>query len=41
MTDAFAHMYKVAEMHKVPLRVAGFLVAVERVAQAEKHRGFD
>eukprot|EP00878_Enallax_costatus_P010319 GHUV01010769.1.p1 GENE.GHUV01010769.1~~GHUV01010769.1.p1 ORF type:complete len:399 (+),score=80.78 GHUV01010769.1:457-1653(+) len=41
MTDAFHQINKIAKVHKVPLRTAAFLLAVQRVADAEKHRGFD
>lgn len=41
MTDAYHQIGKIAADHKVPLRVAAFLLAVKRVAQAEQHRGFD
>jgi glutamate dehydrogenase/leucine dehydrogenase len=41
MTDAYHQISKIAADHKVPLRVAAFLLAVKRVAQAEQHRGFD
>lgn len=41
MTDAYQQIDKIAADHKVPLRVAAYVLAVKRVAQAEQHRGFD
>jgi glutamate dehydrogenase/leucine dehydrogenase len=41
MTDAYHQINTLATDHKVPLRVAAFLLAVKRVADAERHRGFD
>lgn len=41
MTDAYHNISKIAADHKVPLRVAAYLLAVKRVATAEQHRGFD
>jgi glutamate dehydrogenase/leucine dehydrogenase len=41
MSDAFTQMCRVADTYKVPLRVAGYILAVQRVAQAEKQRGYD
>lgn len=41
MTDAFHQINTIAKAHKVPLRTAAFLLAAQRVADAEKHRGFD
>jgi glutamate dehydrogenase/leucine dehydrogenase len=41
MTDAYHQISKLADSHNLPLRVGAFLLAVKRVADAEKHRGFD
>eukprot|EP00775_Hariotina_reticulata_P010390 gene10390-10548_t len=41
MTDAYHQISRLSDSHKVPLRVGAFLLAVKRVADAEKHRGFD
>ncbi|KAF8059750.1 pyrC [Scenedesmus sp. PABB004] len=41
MTDAFHTVNRLAEDHKVPMRTAAFLLAAKRVADAERHRGFD
>ncbi|KAI8474238.1 MAG: glutamate dehydrogenase [Monoraphidium minutum] len=40
MTDAFHDMHRVAKDRGVPLRVAAYVMAVQRVAAAESHRGF-
>uniref|UniRef100_A0A383WAP6 Glutamate dehydrogenase n=1 Tax=Tetradesmus obliquus TaxID=3088 RepID=A0A383WAP6_TETOB len=41
MTDAYHQINTLATDHKVPLRVAAYVLAVKRVADAERHRGFD
>ena len=40
MTDAFRDVHRVAKDHGVPLRVGAYVMAVQRVAAAESHRGF-
>ena len=40
MTDAFEEVHKVSKDRGVPLRVAAYMLAVQRVASAECHRGF-
>lgn len=40
MTDAFHDMHRVAKDQGVPLRVGAYIMAVQRVAAAESHRGF-
>ena len=41
MTDAFAAIWAIHTERKVPLRTAAFMKALQRVTQAEVHRGFD
>lgn len=41
MTDAFHSIARLAAERKLPLRTAAFVLAVQRVADAERHRGFD
>lgn len=41
MSDAFAGMWRVHQDMKVPLRVAAYMVAINKVARAEMNRGFD
>lgn len=39
MKDAFITVYKVAEEYKVPLRIAAYMVAIDKVAKTYKYRG--
>ena len=41
MTDAFKAIWEIHTDRKVPLRTAAFVKALQRVTQAELHRGFD
>ncbi len=41
MTDAFAAIWEVHNQKNIPLRVAAFHVALQRVTRAHVHRGFD
>ena len=41
MTDAFAAIWEIHATKKIPLRTAAFVKALQRVTQAELHRGFD
>ena len=41
MTDAFHAIWDIHTERKVPLRTAAFIKALQRVTQAEIHRGFD
>lgn len=41
MTDAFRAVDRCATTHKVPLRLAAYMTALERVSRAELRRGFD
>lgn len=41
MTDAFAAIWDIHKEKGVPLRTAAFVKALQRVTQAEVHRGFD
>ena len=40
MTDAFHDVHKLSKAAGVPLRVGAYMLAVQRVAAAESHRGF-
>ena len=40
MTDAFHAVWDMAESEKVHMRLAAYLVAVQRVAQATRDRGW-
>jgi glutamate dehydrogenase/leucine dehydrogenase len=40
MTDSFHDMHRVAKDRHVPLRTGAYILAVQRVAAAERHRGF-
>lgn len=40
MTDAFAAIWSVHKAHKVPLRTAAFMLALQRVSTAAVQRGF-
>jgi glutamate dehydrogenase/leucine dehydrogenase len=40
MSDAFHDVHRVAKDRGVTLRTAAYVLAVERVARAESHRGF-
>jgi glutamate dehydrogenase/leucine dehydrogenase len=40
MTAAFRAMYDMAQAHRVNTRVAAYLVAVQRVAEAVRMRGW-
>jgi glutamate dehydrogenase len=40
MTDAFAAVLKVSEGHKVPMRDAAYMVAIDRVVRAMQFRGW-
>ena len=41
MTDSFAAIWDVHKDKNIPLRVAAFHVALQRVTRAHVHRGFD
>ncbi len=41
MTDAFHSIWTTHKQKNIPLRVAAFVVALQRVTRAEIHRGFD
>lgn len=41
MTDSFAAIWEVHNQKNIPLRVAAFHVALQRVTRAHVHRGFD
>jgi glutamate dehydrogenase/leucine dehydrogenase len=40
MTDSFRDIHRVSKDRGVPLRVAAYLTAVQRVAASEVNRGF-
>lgn len=39
MKDAFINVYKIAQEYKVPLRIAAYMVAIDKVAKTYKYRG--
>jgi glutamate dehydrogenase (NAD(P)+) len=39
MKDAFVNVYKTAQEYKVPLRIAAYMVAIDKVAKTYKYRG--
>ena len=39
MLDAFANVFRVSEEYKVPLRIAAYMVAIDKVAKTYKYRG--
>ncbi|EFN57943.1 hypothetical protein CHLNCDRAFT_34336 [Chlorella variabilis] len=41
MTDAFRAIWQLSQRDSIPLRVAAFAIALERVMQARMNRGFD
>jgi glutamate dehydrogenase/leucine dehydrogenase len=39
MKDAFNNVYKTAQEYKVPMRIAAYMVAIDKVAKTYKFRG--
>lgn len=39
MKDAFINVYKIAQQYQVPLRIAAYMVAIDKVAKTYKYRG--
>jgi glutamate dehydrogenase (NAD(P)+) len=39
MKDAFNNVYRVAQEYKVPMRIAAYMVAIDKVAKTYKFRG--
>jgi glutamate dehydrogenase (NAD(P)+) len=39
MKDAFINVYKTAQQYQVPLRIAAYMVAIDKVAKTYKYRG--
>ena len=39
MNDAFEKVYETSQKHKVPMRIAAYVVAIDKVAQTYKFRG--
>lgn len=39
MKDAFVNVYRVAQEYKVPMRIAAYMVAIDKVAKTYKFRG--
>lgn len=39
MKDAFANVYKTAKEYNVPMRIAAYMVAIDKVAKTYKYRG--
>ncbi len=39
MKDAFSTVYKISQEYKVPMRIAAYMVAIDKVAKTYKYRG--
>jgi glutamate dehydrogenase (NAD(P)+) len=39
MKDSFNKVYQTAEKYKVPLRIAAYIVAIDKVSQTYRYRG--
>jgi glutamate dehydrogenase/leucine dehydrogenase len=39
MKDAFSNVYKTSQEYKVPMRIAAYMVAIDKVAKTYKYRG--
>jgi glutamate dehydrogenase/leucine dehydrogenase len=39
MKDAFSNVYKISQEYKVPMRIAAYMVAIDKVAKTYKYRG--
>ena len=39
MKDAFTNVYKTQLAYKVPIRIAAYMVAIDKVAKTYKYRG--
>jgi len=39
MKDAFSNVYKISQDYKVPMRIAAYMVAIDKVAKTYKYRG--
>jgi len=39
MKDAFTNVYKTAQEYNVPMRIAAYMVAIDKVAKTYKFRG--
>jgi glutamate dehydrogenase (NAD(P)+) len=39
MKDAFENVYRVSLQYKVPMRIAAYMVAIDKVAKTYKYRG--
>lgn len=39
MKDAFDNVYKIAMEHKIPMRIAAYVVAIDKVSKTYKYRG--
>ena len=39
MKDAFINVYKAAQQYQVPLRIAAYMVAIDKIAKTYKYRG--
>src|SRR5690606_17655380 len=39
MKDAFNNVYKISQEYKVPMRIAAYMVAIDKVAKTYKYRG--
>lgn len=39
MKDAFSNVYKISQQYNVPMRIAAYMVAIDKVAKTYKYRG--
>ncbi|HEY0770243.1 MAG TPA: hypothetical protein VGD31_07895 [Sphingobacteriaceae bacterium] len=39
MKDAFINVYKTSKDYNVPMRIAAYMVAIDKVAKTYKYRG--
>jgi len=39
MNDAFEKVYETSQKYNVPMRIAAYVVAIDKVAQTYKYRG--
>jgi glutamate dehydrogenase (NAD(P)+) len=39
MKDAFTNVYQTSQEYKVPMRIAAYMVAIDKVAKTYKFRG--
>ena len=39
MNDAFEKVYQTSQKYKIPMRIAAYVVSIDKVAQTYKYRG--